>query len=213
MKSYLEMTHEELQREKEALEEEFQNIKALSLDLNLTRGKPSPHQLDLSMGMYDLISSKSVLRTEAGTDCRNYGSLDGIDEAKRLMAGFMDCEQEQVIVHGNASLSIMYDTIARAMIHGVLGSAPWCSLDRVKFLCPVPGYDRHFAITEYFGIEMINIPMTKTGPDMDLVEKLVREDPAVKGIWCVPKYYLFGRYGPPFCRAAARGRGFPHLLG
>lgn len=188
MKSYLEMTHEELQREKEALEEEFQNIKALSLDLNLTRGKPSPHQLDLSMGMYDLISSKSVLRTEAGTDCRNYGSLDGIDEAKRLMAGFMDCEQEQVIVHGNASLSIMYDTIARAMIHGVLGSAPWCSLDRVKFLCPVPGYDRHFAITEYFGIEMINIPMTKTGPDMDLVEKLVREDPAVKGIWCVPKY-------------------------
>lgn len=188
MKSYLEMTHEELQREKEALEEEFQNIKALSLDLNLTRGKPSPHQLDLSMGMYDLISSKSVLRTEAGTDCRNYGSLDGIDETKRLMAGFMDCEQEQVIVHGNASLSIMYDTIARAMIHGVLGSAPWCSLDRVKFLCPVPGYDRHFAITEYFGIEMINIPMTKTGPDMDLVEKLVREDPAVKGIWCVPKY-------------------------
>ena len=112
MKSYLEMTHEELQQEKEALEKEFQNIKALSLDLNLTRGKPSPHQLDLSMEMYDMISSKSVLRTEAGTDCRNYGSLDGIDEAKRLMAGFMDCEQEQVIVHGNASLSIMYDTIA-----------------------------------------------------------------------------------------------------
>ncbi len=188
MKSYLEMTHEELQQEKEALEKEFQNIKALSLDLNLTRGKPSPHQLDLSMEMYDMISSKSVLRTEAGTDCRNYGSLDGIDEAKRLMAGFMDCEQEQVIVHGNASLSIMYDTIARAMIHGVLGSTPWCKLDRVKFLCPVPGYDRHFAITQYFGIEMVNIPMTQTGPDMDLVEKMVCEDPAVKGIWCVPKY-------------------------
>lgn len=188
MKSYLEMTYEELQKEKEELEQEFQNIKALSLDLNLTRGKPSPHQLDLSMEMYDLISSQSVLRTEAGTDCRNYGSLDGIDEAKRLMAGFMDCEQEQVIVHGNASLSIMYDTIARAMIHGILGSTPWCRLDRVKFLCPVPGYDRHFAITQYFGIEMVNIPMTKTGPDMDLVEQLVREDPSVKGIWCVPKY-------------------------
>ena len=176
MKSYLEMTHEELQQEKEALEKEFQNIKALSLDLNLTRGKPSPHQLDLSMEMYDMISSKSVLRTEAGTDCRNYGSLDGIDEAKRLMAGFMDCEQEQVIVHGNASLSIMYDTIARAMIHGVLGSTPWCKLDRVKFLCPVPGYEMHFAITQYFGIEMVNIPMTQTGPDMDLVEKLVCEE-------------------------------------
>lgn len=188
MKSYLEMTDEELRKEKGALEKEFQKIKALSLDLNLTRGKPSPRQLDLSMEMYDLISSKSVLRTEAGTDCRNYGSLDGIDEAKRLMAGFMDCRQEQVIVHGNASLSIMYDTIARAMIHGVLGSTPWCRLDKVKFLCPVPGYDRHFAITQYFGIEMVNIPMTTTGPDMDLVEKLVSEDEAVKGIWCVPKY-------------------------
>ena len=188
MKSYLEMTREELLAEKNELEKEFQNIKALSLDLNLTRGKPSPHQLDLSMGMYDIISSKSILRTEAGTDCRNYGSLDGIDEAKRLMAGFMDCREDQVIVHGNASLSIMYDTIARAMIHGVLGSTPWCRLDKVKFLCPVPGYDRHFAITQYFGIEMINVPMTKTGPDMDLVEKLVQEDASVKGIWCVPKY-------------------------
>jgi len=188
MKSYLKMTREELLTEKNDLEKEFQKIKELSLDLNLTRGKPSPHQLDLSMGMYDIISSGSVLRTEAGTDCRNYGSLDGIDEAKRLMAGFMGCREDQVIVHGNASLSIMYDTIARAMIHGVLGSTPWCRLDKVKFLCPVPGYDRHFAITQYFGIEMVNIPMTQTGPDMDLVEQLVNEDASVKGIWCVPKY-------------------------
>ncbi len=188
MKSYLKMTREELLTEKNDLEKEFQKIKELSLDLNLTRGKPSPHQLDLSMGMYDIISSGSVLRTEAGTDCRNYGSLDGIDEAKRLMAGFMGCREDQVIVHGNASLSIMYDTIARAMIHGVLGSTPWCRLDKVKFLCPVPGYDRHFAITQYFGIEMVNIPMTQTGPDMDLVEQLVNEDTSVKGIWCVPKY-------------------------
>lgn len=188
MKPYLEMTQEELKTEKQELEQEFQKIRDLALDLNLTRGKPSPHQLDLSMDMYDIISSQSVLRTEAGTDCRNYGSLDGIDEAKRLMAGFMDCKQEQVIVHGNASLSIMYDTIARSMTHGVLGSTPWCRLDKVKFLCPVPGYDRHFAITEFFGIEMINIPMHPDGPDMDLVEELVSGDEAVKGIWCVPKY-------------------------
>ncbi len=188
MKSYLEMTREELQREQDEVNKEFEKIKALSLNLNLTRGKPSPLQLDLSMDMYDLISSKSVLRTQAGTDCRNYGSLDGIDEAKRLMAGFMGCEQEQVIVHGNASLSIMYDTIARSMTHGVSGSVPWCRLDQVKFLCPVPGYDRHFAITQFFGIEMILIPMHKDGPDMDMVEKLVSEDKAVKGIWCVPKY-------------------------
>lgn len=188
MKTYLEMTQEELQKERDDLVEEFEKIKALALDLNLTRGKPSPHQLDISMEMYDMISSKSVLRTEAGTDCRNYGSLDGIDEAKRLMAGFMDCKQEQVIVYGNASLSIMYDTISRSMTHGVLGSTPWCKLDNVKFLCPVPGYDRHFAITEYFDIEMINIPMHPDGPDMDLVEELVSKDPSVKGIWCVPKY-------------------------
>ena len=188
MKTYLEMTKEELTAEKETLEKEFQKIQSLHLNLDLTRGKPSPLQLDLSMEMYDMISSQSILRTEAGTDCRNYGSLDGIDEAKRLMAGFMDCEQEQVIVHGNASLSIMYDTIARSMLHGVLGSTPWCRLERVKFLCPVPGYDRHFAITQYFGIEMIQIPMKQDGPDMDLVEKHVNEDPAVKGIWCVPKY-------------------------
>ncbi len=188
MKSYMTMTQEELLNEKHALEKEFQKIKDLALDLNLTRGKPSSDQLDLSMEMYDMVSSKSVLRTEAGTDCRNYGSLDGIDEAKRLMAGFMDCKEDQVIVYGNASLSIMYDTISRSMTHGVLGSTPWYKLDKVKFLCPVPGYDRHFAITEFFGIEMINIPMTENGPDMDLIERLVRDDASIKGIWCVPKY-------------------------
>ena len=188
MKSYLEMSREELTAERKALEAEFAEIKTLSPDLNLTRGKPSPKQLDLSMDMYDMISSKSILRTQAGTDCRNYGSLDGIDEAKRLMAGFMDCDEDQVIVHGNASLSIMYDTIARAMLHGVLGSVPWCRLDKVKFLCPVPGYDRHFKITELFDIEMINIPLGEDGPDMDMVEQYVNHDEAVKGIWCVPKY-------------------------
>lgn len=188
MKPYAEMSREQLLEEKAGLEKEYQKIKELGLDLNLTRGKPSPSQLDLSMDMYDLIYSGARLIAEDGTDCRNYGGLDGIEEAKRLMAGFMDCDPQQVIVHGNASLSIMYDTIARSMTHGVLGSTPWCRLDRVKFLCPVPGYDRHFSITEYFGIEMIPVPMRADGPDMDMVERLAAEDVAVKGIWCVPKY-------------------------
>lgn len=188
MKAYTNMTQEELLQEKTALENEYKSIKELGLDLNLTRGKPSPAQLDLSMDMYDMLHSGIELVAEDGTDCRNYGGMEGIGEAKRLLAGFMGCWPEDVIVYGNASLSIMYDSISRSMTHGVLGSTPWCKLDRVKFLCPVPGYDRHFSITEHFGIEMINIPMTPEGPDMDLVEKLVSEDAAVKGIWCVPKY-------------------------
>lgn len=188
MKAYTSMTQEELLQEKTALENEYKKIKELGLDLNLTRGKPSPAQLDLSMDMYDMLHSGIELVAEDGTDCRNYGGMEGIGEAKRLLAGFMGCWPEDVIVYGNASLSIMYDSISRSMTHGVLGSTPWCKLDRVKFLCPVPGYDRHFSITEHFGIEMINIPMTPEGPDMDLVEKLVSEDDAVKGIWCVPKY-------------------------
>lgn len=187
MKSYLQMNHEELLVEKAKLEKEYKKIKEYGLDLNLTRGKPSPEQLDISMDMYDLIHSNTELFSDDGIDCRNYGGMDGIVEAKKLMAGFMDCKPEQVIMYGNASLSIMYDIIARSMTHGVLGATPWCKLDQVKFLCPVPGYDRHFSITEYFGIEMINVPMKSDGPDMDIVETLV-QDVNVKGIWCVPKY-------------------------
>ena len=140
------------------------------------------------MGMMDVLNSSSDLTCDDGTDCRNYGVLDGIREAKELLADMMEVNPDNLIIYGNSSLNVMYDTIARSMTHGVMGSTPWAKLDKVKFLCPVPGYDRHFAITEYFGIEMINVPMTPTGPDMDLVEQLVSEDEAIKGIWCVPKY-------------------------
>ena len=154
----------------------------------MSRGKPSKAQLDLSMGMMDVLNSGVDLVCEDGTDCRNYGVLDGIHEAKVLIGDMIENNPDNIIIYGNSSLNIMYDSIARSMTHGVMGSTPWCKLDKVKWLCPVPGYDRHFAITEYFGIEMINIPMLPTGPDMDMVEELVSKDPAIKGIWCVPKY-------------------------
>ena len=182
------MSREELLGLKEKLNEKYEEIKAKGLSLDMSRGKPSVAQLDIAMGMMDVLDGHSDMRSENGVDTRNYGSLDGIPEAKKLMADMMEVPEENVIVYGNSSLSVMYDAVARAMTQGVMGSTPWCKLDKVKFLCPVPGYDRHFAITEYFGIEMINIPMTQTGPDMDLVEKFVSEDKAVKGIWCVPKY-------------------------
>lgn len=188
MKAYTEMSKEELLALNEELETKYQEAKARNLALDMSRGKPAAAQLDLSMPMMGILDENSVLKTEAGMDCRNYGILDGIPEAKQLMADMVGAKPENVIVYGNSSLNIMYDTIARSMIHGVCGSTPWCKLDKVKFLCPVPGYDRHFAITESFGIEMINIPMLEDGPDMDLVEKYVNEDESVKGIWCVPKY-------------------------
>ena len=188
MKAYKEMSREELLALKEELAHQYEDVKAKGLKLDMSRGKPAASQLDMEMDFLDVLNSASDVKTEAGVDCRNYGLLDGIPEAKKLMADMLGVTADQVIVCGNASLNIMYDTIARSMIFGVLGSTPWCKLDQVKFLCPVPGYDRHFAITEQFGIEMINIPMTQQGPDMDLVEKYVNSDPAVKGIWCVPKY-------------------------
>lgn len=182
------MNKEELLTLKGELEKQYEDAKTLQLALDMSRGKPAAAQLDLSMPMMSLLNENSVLKSENGMDCRNYGVLDGIPEAKQLMADMVGTKPENVIVYGNSSLNIMYDTIARSMIHGVLGNTPWCKLDKVKFLCPVPGYDRHFAITESFGIEMITIPMTEDGPDMDLIEKYVQEDEAVKGIWCVPKY-------------------------
>ena len=188
MKSYKEMSKEELAALKTELEKAYENAKGKDLKLDMSRGKPSAAQLDMTMPIMDVLNAESDLKTEAGVDCRNYGVMDGIPEAKALMGAMMGVAPEKVIVCGNASLTIMYNTVSRSVTHGVCGSTPWCKLDKVKFLCPVPGYDRHFAVTEHFGIEMINIPMTPTGPDMDLVEKYVNEDPAVKGIWCVPKY-------------------------
>ena len=188
MQSYQEMTKEELLAEKKSLEAEYKKFQQRGLKLDMSRGKPSQEQLDLSMGMMDVLASYVDLTCEDGTDCRNYGVLDGIHEAKVLIGDMIECNPDNIIIYGNSSLNIMYDTIARSMTHGVMGSTPWCKLDKVKFLCPVPGYDRHFAITETFGIEMINIPMTENGPDMDLVEKYVNNDETVKGIWCVPKY-------------------------
>ena len=185
---YCEMSKEELLKLKEELDETYKEAQSKGLSLNMSRGKPSATQLNITMDMLDTINSSSDMKSEDGTDCRNYGVLDGIPEAKKLMADMMGTTPDHVIVYGNASLNIMYDQISRAYTHGILGNTPWCKLDKVKFLCPVPGYDRHFAITERFGIEMINIPMSESGPDMGMVEEYVSKDASVKGIWCVPKY-------------------------
>ena len=188
MKPYKELTKDELLTAKAALEEEYKTFESMGLKLNMARGKPGFTQLDLCEPMLDIINSASDMKTMMGNDTRNYGDLDGIGECRRLMADMMSVEKDNVIVCGNSSLNVMYDTISRSFTFGVNGSTPWYKLDKVKFLCPVPGYDRHFKITETFGIEMINIPLYDDGPDMDMVEEYVNNDPAVKGIWCVPKY-------------------------
>ena len=189
MKSYKELSREELEQLLRQLGKAYEDAKGRGLKLDMSRGKPSVSQLDMGMDFMDILNSSSDFQTEAGLDTRNYGLMDGIPEAKELMAQMMGVPSaEQVIVCGNASLTVMYDLISRSMTHGVMGNTPWCKQDRVKFLCPAPGYDRHFAITQHFGIEMITVPMTENGPDMDMVEKLVESDACVKGIWCVPKY-------------------------
>ena len=188
MQKYSEMSKEQLQALKKELDQQYAEIKAQGLALDMSRGKPSVDQLNISMDMMDVLSSSTDLRCETGVDCRNYGVMDGIPEAKRLLGEISEVDPEHIIIYGNSSLNVMFDTVSRSMTHGVMGNTPWCKLDKVKFLCPVPGYDRHFKITEFFGIEMINVPMSPEGPDMDMVEKLVSEDPAIKGIWCVPKY-------------------------
>lgn len=188
MKPYSARTKAELIEEKRQLEARFEEAKAKGLQLDMSRGKPSAKQIEISKGMLDVLNGSSDLKCENGMDCSNYGMLDGIPEAKKLFADLMEVAPENVIVYGNSSLNIMYDSISRSYTHGVMGNTPWCKLDKVKFLCPVPGYDRHFAVTEHFGIELITIPLGNDGPDMDLVEQYVNNDEAVKGIWCVPKY-------------------------
>ena len=188
MKPYSKLTKEELKKLKGQLEKQFEEVKAKGIHLDMSRGKPSKAQLDLSNGLMDVLNGDSDLVSSDGVDCRNYGVLDGITEARKLLADMSEVPERNILIYGNSSLNVMFDTVSRAMTHGIMGNTPWCKLDKVKFLCPVPGYDRHFAITEYFGIEMINVPLLPTGQDMDMVEKLVAEDPAIKGIWCVPKY-------------------------
>ena len=188
MEAYCELSREQLSALREDLLKKYEEAKAKGLSLDMSRGKPSFSQLDMGMGFMDALNSESSMKTESGIDVRNYGLMDGIPEAKKLMADIMEVRPDNVIVYGNSSLNIMYDTVSRSVTHGVLGNTPWCKLEKVKFLCPAPGYDRHFAVTKHFGIEMITVPMYPDGPDMDLVERLVQEDESVKGIWCVPKY-------------------------
>ena len=188
MKAYSQLTKEELQTLKIELEQQYDKIKEQGLHLDMSRGKPSKEQLDLSNGLMDVLSSQVSLVSSEGIDCRNYGIIDGISSARKLLADMSEVPERNILIYGNSSLNVMFDTVARAMTHGIMGSTPWGKLDKVKFLCPVPGYDRHFAITEFFGIEMINVPLHEDGPDMDIVERLVSEDESIKGIWCVPKY-------------------------
>jgi DNA-binding transcriptional MocR family regulator len=168
---------------------EYNEFKSRGLKLDMSRGKPAPDQLDISERLLTAVATNSDCFSENGTDCRNYGVLDGLGETKKLFADMLGVSPSNIVVGGNSSLTLMFDTVARAMTHGTEeGCKPWCKYDKISFLCPVPGYDRHFAITEFFGINMINVPMNADGPDMDMIEKLVSEDDTIKGIWCVPKY-------------------------
>lgn len=185
MANYFEMSRKELAAEKAKLEESYKKFQDMGLKLNMARGKPGPHQMDLAMGLLQMTD----YTTDAGTDARNYGDLEGLHEARELFADVMGVKPEEVFVGGNSSLQLMYNLVSMGYTFGFPESpCPWSQVPKRKFLCPVPGYDRHFGITEFFGIEMINVPLLPTGPDMDMVERLVSEDPAIKGIWCVPKY-------------------------
>lgn len=186
MSNYYKMSKEELAAEFSAVRAEYEHLRSMHLSLDMSRGKPGFDNMDLSEKMFDLVGNDTGFKNISGIDCRNYGGLDGLAELKNLFASILELEPDQIIVGGNSSLNMMFDTIAQAMTHG-MGGEPWGRQDGLKFLCPVPGYDRHFAITEYFGFELIPVPTTEEGPDMDVVEELVKDE-KVKGIWCVPKY-------------------------
>lgn len=181
------MSKDMLEKELEITVKELSTLDEKDLKLDLSRGKPSREQLELSMDMLSVVNSGSILDSECGADCRNYGIPDGIPEARRIMAHMMGTHSAYTMVGGNSSLTMMYDAVSHAMTHGILGEKPWCEVKNRKFLCPSPGYDRHFAITEHFGFELISIPMLSDGPDMDMIEDLIKDE-SVKGIWCVPKY-------------------------
>ncbi len=187
--NYLNAKREELEKEYALLSNEFENVKGLGLNLNMARGKPGKEQLDLSNGLLDVINSNSDFVGADGMDCRNYGVLEGIAECRKLFGDILGVDSKNVMVGGSSSLNMMFDTISCLMTKPAAeGCKPWYEVKDRKFLCPVPGYDRHFSITEYYGFEMINVPMTENGPDMDVVEELVSKDESIKGIWCVPKY-------------------------
>lgn len=188
MRSYKDYSKEELNNELTVLEKKIEEYRSLKLSLNMKRGVPCKEQIDLSMGMMDVLNSEADFKCEDGIDCRTYGILEGIPECRRLLGEIIELPLENIIIFGNSSLNIMYNCLTHAMTKGIMGNTPWRKLEKIKWLCPVPGYDRHFAMCEYFGIEMINIPLKEDGPDMDMVEKLVENDESIKGIWCIPKY-------------------------
>ena len=205
MKNYLVMSKKEMNAELKALMAEYEAEKSKGHKLDMSRGRPDPTQLNLSMGMLEQ-NPYDLIYTRKGTDVRNYGQLEGIDEARELFAEFLGVDPENVYMGGQSSLFLMYDCFIKALVLGVYGgSKPWGQQGQLKFLCPVPGYDRHFRICEEFGVEMINIPMSPTGPDMELVKQYVESDPSVKGIWCVPKYSNPGgiTYSPETVKAFA----------
>lgn len=185
---YKNMSSEELKKERKVCLDQYEQYQEMGLSLDLSRGKPGKEQLALSMDMLGVLGPRSVTDSESGMDCRNYGGLDGIPEPKRLMAELLGVQREDVLVGGNSSLTLMHFILSHAMLDGLMGGAPWVQVPDRKFLCPVPGYDRHFAMTEHFGFQLIPVPLREDGPDMDMVEALVSSDESIKGIWCVPKF-------------------------
>ena len=185
MESFREMSKEELQAQEVEVNKKYQEFKDLHLSLNMARGKPAPDQIDHANGMLETMTD---YHAKDGLDVRNYGVLDGLPEMKEIFSDLLDIPAKNIIVGGNASLNLMFDQMMRLVVFGTAGEKPWGQLEKVKFLCPAPGYDRHFSVTETLGFELITVDMTSEGPDMDQVEKLVAEDESIKGIWCVPKY-------------------------